>query len=74
MEIFSFPLLITALMRAYRFLSNAGIDSVKTDAQFMVDAFDDADDRRRFIKAYQDAWMISNLRFFSAKAISCSSA
>lgn len=54
----------------YGFLSNAGIDSVKTDAQFMVDAFDDADDRRRYIKAYQDAWLISSLRFFSTKAIS----
>lgn len=73
MRLFHFPFLIITLIRAHRFLSNAGIDSVKTDAQFMVDAFDDADDRRRYIKAYQDAWLISSLRFFSTKAISCNS-
>ena len=54
-----------------RFLSNAGIDSVKTDAQFFLDLLDDAEDRRRFIKTYQDAWTISSLRYFSIKAISC---
>ena len=54
-----------------RFLSNAGIDSVKTDAQFFLDLLDDAEDRRRFIKSYQDAWTISSLRYFSIRAISC---
>ncbi|KAL1612977.1 hypothetical protein SLS60_001208 [Paraconiothyrium brasiliense] len=57
----------------YQFLSSAGVDSVKTDAQFFVDELDDATDRRQLIKAYQDAWSINQLRFFSGKAISCMS-
>lgn len=57
----------------YQFLSSAGVDSVKTDAQFFVDELDDAIDRRQLIKAYQDAWSINQLRFFSGKAISCMS-
>lgn len=57
----------------YEFLRSAGIDSVKTDAQFFVDELDSADDRRDLIKAYQDAWSISQLRHFSGKAISCMS-
>ena len=57
----------------YQFLLESRIDSVKTDAQFFLDLLDEAEDRRRFIKAYQDAWTISSLRFFSIKAISCMS-
>lgn len=57
----------------YQFLQQCRIDSVKTDAQFFLDLLDDAEDRRRFIKAYQDAWTISSLRYFSIKAISCMS-
>ncbi|KAI4129264.1 MAG: hypothetical protein LQ338_002316 [Usnochroma carphineum] len=57
----------------YRFLLESGIDSVKTDAQFFLDLMDDADDRRRFMKTYQDAWTIASLRYFSIKAISCMS-
>ncbi|KAL8661005.1 MAG: hypothetical protein Q9202_005985 [Teloschistes flavicans] len=57
----------------YRFLLESGIDSVKTDAQFFLDLMDDADDRRRFMKSYQDAWTIAGLRYFSIKAISCMS-
>ncbi|KAI9825876.1 MAG: hypothetical protein M1832_000817 [Thelocarpon impressellum] len=57
----------------YKFLLDAGIDSVKTDAQFFLDTLDDADDRRSLIKAYQDAWTVSSLRWFSIKAISCMS-
>ncbi|KAL5465592.1 hypothetical protein PMIN06_000493 [Paraphaeosphaeria minitans] len=57
----------------YKFLSSTGVDSVKTDAQFFVDEIDDAPDRRQLIKAYQDAWSINQLRFFSGKAISCMS-
>ncbi|KAJ4286054.1 hypothetical protein N0V90_013401 [Kalmusia sp. IMI 367209] len=57
----------------YQFLSSAGIDAVKTDAQFFVDELDDATDRRQLIKSYQDAWSINQLRFFSGKAISCMS-
>ncbi|CAD6578651.1 MAG: hypothetical protein ASARMPREDX12_008922 [Alectoria sarmentosa] len=57
----------------YKFLLSCGVDSVKTDAQFALDLLADAPDRRRFIKAYQDAWTINSLRYFSIKAISCMS-
>ena len=57
----------------YKFLLEAGVDSVKTDAQFMLDEIADAPDRRRLITAYQDAWAIASLRYFSIKAISCMS-
>lgn len=57
----------------YQFLSSAGVDSVKTDAQFFLDELDDANDRRNLIDSYQDAWSINQLRFFSGKAISCMS-
>lgn len=46
---------------------------MKTDAQFALDLLAYAPDRRRFIKAYQDAWTINSLRYFSIKAISCMS-
>lgn len=57
----------------YAFLSSVGIDSVKTDSQFFLDEIKHADDRRHLIQAYQDAWNINQLRYFSAKAISCMS-
>ncbi|KAK7544391.1 raffinose synthase protein-like protein Sip1 [Phyllosticta citribraziliensis] len=57
----------------YSFLQLSGIDSVKTDAQFFLDELDEAIPRRRLIRTYQDAWSVSILRFFSAKAISCMS-
>ncbi|KAF2823401.1 glycoside hydrolase [Ophiobolus disseminans] len=57
----------------YGFLSSAGIDSVKTDSQFFLDEIKHPYDRRHLIQAYQDAWNINQLRFFSAKAISCMS-
>ncbi|RDW82573.1 glycoside hydrolase-2 [Coleophoma cylindrospora] len=57
----------------YRFLSSCGIDSVKTDAQFMLDTIVSAKARRELIPAYLDAWNISTLRHFSVKAISCMS-
>ncbi|KAL9127597.1 MAG: hypothetical protein Q9217_003555 [Psora testacea] len=57
----------------YKFLLSSGVDSVKTDAQFMLDTIADAPDRRRLITAYQDAWAIASLRYFSIKAISCMS-
>ncbi|KAH3950293.1 hypothetical protein HBI81_245810 [Parastagonospora nodorum] len=57
----------------YEFLSSTGIDSVKTDSQFFLDEIKNADDRRHLIETYQDAWNINQLRYFSAKAISCMS-
>jgi hypothetical protein len=57
----------------YRFLSDCGIDAVKTDAQFMTDTWVSAKVRRELIHKYLDAWTISALRHFSIKAISCMS-
>lgn len=57
----------------YKFLLSAGVDSVKTDAQFMLDEIEDANDRRDLISSTQDAWTIAALRHFSIKAISCMS-
>lgn len=38
----------------YSFLTSAGVDAVKTDAQFYIDLLDSAEDRKRFISSYQD--------------------
>lgn len=57
----------------YAFLSDAGIDAVKTDAQFFLDMLLHAPDRRSLIKEYQDSWTIAHLRHFSSRAISCMS-
>lgn len=57
----------------YSFLRSTGVDSVKTDAQFLLDELVDAPDRHALIREYQDAWSIANLRYFRAKAISCMS-
>ncbi|KAF4972632.1 hypothetical protein FZEAL_9557 [Fusarium zealandicum] len=57
----------------YRFLADCGIDAVKTDAQFMMETWVGASPRRDLINKYLDAWTISTLRHFSAKAISCMS-
>ena len=57
----------------YEFLRSAGVDSVKTDAQFFLDELKDAGDRKSLIRAYQDAWNMAHLRSFSGRAISCMS-
>ncbi|EIT78388.1 glycoside hydrolase superfamily [Aspergillus flavus] len=57
----------------YSYLASAGVDAVKTDAQFFLDLLKDPEDRRKFTRAYQDAWSISSLRYFGTKAISCMS-
>lgn len=57
----------------YKFLADSGVDSVKTDAQFMLDWIHNAPDRRALVTAYQDAWTIAHLRHLSARAISCMS-
>lgn len=57
----------------YRFLVSCGIDSVKTDAQFMMDTWVSAKARRELMHTYLDAWTISTLRHFSSRAISCMS-
>lgn len=57
----------------YKFLSEAGVDSVKTDAQFFLDLLLHAPDRRALTTVYQDAWTVAHLRHLSARAISCMS-
>ncbi|KAL7791355.1 glycoside hydrolase family 36 protein [Trichoderma ceciliae] len=57
----------------YKFLSDAGVDGVKTDAQFMIDMWLSASARRELINTYLDAWNLTSLRYFSVKAISCMS-
>ncbi len=57
----------------YQFLNSAGVDSVKTDAQFFLDELKDAGDRKSLIREYQDAWNMAHLRSFSGRAISCMS-
>lgn len=57
----------------YRFLSESGVDAVKTDAQFMFDTLESATARRDLFNTYLDAWTISSLKHFSIKAISCMS-
>ncbi|KAB8337026.1 hypothetical protein FH972_021330 [Carpinus fangiana] len=57
----------------YEFLSSAGIDSVKTDVQFMLDEIDDAPARRDLTMTYLDAWNMAQLRHFAGHAISCMS-
>ncbi|KAG4443536.1 hypothetical protein IFR05_001009 [Cadophora sp. M221] len=57
----------------YKFLVDCGVDSVKTDNQFLLDQLDDAPDRFEFISTYQDAWMKAATRHFAARAISCMS-
>lgn len=57
----------------YRFLSDSGIDGVKTDVQYMVDTWVSARLRRELTDTYLDSWMIAALRHFSIKVISCMS-
>jgi hypothetical protein len=57
----------------YSYLASLGVDSVKADAQFFIDLLEDAEDRKRFMTSYQDAWSLGILKHFSSRAISCMS-
>ncbi|KAL4954036.1 glycoside hydrolase superfamily [Aspergillus filifer] len=57
----------------YGFLSSAGINGVKADAQSFLDLLRDPEDRKSLTTAYQDAWSIASLRHFGPKVISCMS-
>ncbi|OTB04406.1 glycoside hydrolase family 36 protein [Hypoxylon sp. CI-4A] len=57
----------------YRFLADSGIDGVKTDVQYMVDTWISSEHRKELTQTYLDSWMISALRHFSIRAISCMS-
>lgn len=57
----------------YRFLTEAGIDGVKMDAQFVVDTWVSAAVRHELIDKYLDAWSSASSRYFGAKTMSCMS-
>ena len=54
-------------------MSDCGIDGVKTDVQYMIDTWVSAKHRRELTETYLDSWIISALRYFSFRAISCMS-
>ncbi|CUS06651.1 unnamed protein product, partial [Tuber aestivum] len=55
----------------YGFLSKNGIDSVKCDAQYGIDDFDDATVRRSLGPAYQEAFKMNSIKYFSRRVIYC---
>ncbi|KAI0169148.1 glycoside hydrolase family 36 protein [Hypoxylon sp. FL1284] len=57
----------------YKFLSDCGVDGVKTDVQYMIDTWVSAKHRRELSEKYLDTWIIAALRHFSIRAISCMS-
>lgn len=57
----------------YNFLRYAGVNAVKTDAQFMVDSWTNSKARRELITEYLDVWGLNALRYFSMRAVSCMS-
>ncbi|KFX96760.1 hypothetical protein V490_03157 [Pseudogymnoascus sp. VKM F-3557] len=57
----------------YDFLTDCGIDAVKTDSQYLLDTLTSASARASLTHAYLDAWTIAGLRHFSVKVISCMS-
>lgn len=57
----------------YSFLIQSGIDLVKTDAQCLLDNFENASGRRELTNAYLDKWAVASLRHFGRNAISCMS-
>jgi hypothetical protein len=57
----------------YRFLADAGVNSVKTDVQHMMDTVVEAAPRREMLREYLNSWSIAALRHFGNRAISCMS-
>ncbi|KAH7244535.1 glycoside hydrolase family 36 protein [Fusarium redolens] len=55
----------------YQFLSDAGIDAVKTDAQGIVDTWISPSVRAELTPSYLDAWTICSHRHFGIRAVSC---
>ena len=55
----------------YRFLSSSGVDSVKADAQCLLDALTSAPARKVLTRSYLHAWSIASLRHFGGNATSC---
>lgn len=57
----------------YAFLIDCGVDSVKTDVQFMVDTWTSSEARRRLLHKYLDTWSATSLRSFEMRVTSCMS-
>ena len=57
----------------YNFLADAGIDAVKTDAQFMVDTWSSPKARRSLLVTYLDTWSLAAYRHFRMRAVACMS-
>ncbi|KFZ15674.1 hypothetical protein V501_02622 [Pseudogymnoascus sp. VKM F-4519 (FW-2642)] len=57
----------------YQFLSDCGVDAVKTDAQGMIDTWISPSVRAELSPAYLDAWSQSSRHHFGIKSISCMS-
>ncbi|KAK1757368.1 raffinose synthase Sip1 [Echria macrotheca] len=57
----------------YQFLSDSGIDGVKTDGQYLLDTLVSSKERRDLIHTYIQEWGLASLRFFGNRVISCMS-
>lgn len=55
----------------YRFLSECGIDSVKTDVQSRIDELVNGSDKGMLARAYQDAFKKSSIKYFDRRVIYC---
>lgn len=55
----------------YKFLSECGIDSVKTDVQCRIDELVNGSDKGKLAKAYQDAFKKSSIKYFDRRVIYC---
>lgn len=54
----------------YSFLVNSGVDSVKSDVQFMVDTWDDPAARHKLTYTYLDTWNRAAMHHFGMRTIS----
>lgn len=55
----------------YRFLSECGIDSVKTDVQCRIDELVHGKDKAKLGRAYLDAFKKSGIKYFDQRVIYC---
>lgn len=55
----------------HSFLSDCGVDGVKTDVQASLDELDNGADRQRISRAYQDAFKLASMKHFSRQVIYC---
>lgn len=61
-------------LKYLRFLVSSGVDAVKCDVEATIDEFDDGAVRQRLGRAYQDAFKLYSLKWFSRRVIYCKSA